>query len=102
MLIASNKSLAEYNLSQEEALLEKKSQLLDLNEQLTQLSKSVESKVELISKLDCVRILKQDYLLIRLLNLFCTKYTRPCLDCGSKGTFQSHSIILKAYSILNR
>ncbi|XP_008470483.1 vacuolar protein sorting-associated protein 37C isoform X2 [Diaphorina citri] len=48
MLIASNKSLAEYNLSQEEALLEKKSQLLDLNEQLTQLSKSVESKVELI------------------------------------------------------
>ncbi|KAL1453553.1 hypothetical protein WDU94_009885 [Cyamophila willieti] len=48
MLIASNKSLAEFNLAQEADLLEKKAQLKQLNEQLAELSKQVEEKVNLI------------------------------------------------------
>lgn len=48
MLIASNKSLAEYNLNQEGDLIEKKNQLKDLSEQIAELSKSIEKKVEQI------------------------------------------------------
>lgn len=48
MLMASNKSLAEFNLSREEDLIEKKNQLKDLNEQIAELSKSIEKKVEQI------------------------------------------------------
>lgn len=49
MLIASNKSLAEYNLSRSEEFHEKKCKLLDLYEELKQINASVEEKCKKLS-----------------------------------------------------
>lgn len=48
MLLASNKSLAEYNLSQEPALIERKEQLRELSAQVETLSKSIQDKISII------------------------------------------------------
>lgn len=49
MLIASNKSLAEYNLSRAEEFKEKKRQLADLYEKLQKIYATVEEKTSKLS-----------------------------------------------------
>lgn len=49
MLIASNKSLAEFNLSRSEEFMEKKTQVADLYEELQQMHAAIEEKISKIS-----------------------------------------------------
>lgn len=58
MVIASNKSLAEYNLSRAEEFKEKKSQLTNVYEELKEINSSIEAKIAKISMIPCICLLR--------------------------------------------
>lgn len=72
MLVASNKSLADYNLSRHEEFQEKKYKLIDLYQELKEINSIVEEKSAKLSEFRCRRCVGRFEMIIlrRMLHFF--------------------------------